>query len=187
MFLVNLLLATLACFSQSEYPSLFDLTLLPCVSFVISPFLTLFSVRSACSMFVSAVYHLLLFLLCLSFSLSLSVPLFPSVCLFVCHAHLFAEAIKRLETFVQKYKRAFVAVGMEESETFGESIVKAKKKLEVLKALCTEGLLWHAFTHDKKAITDAIIDSVVEELAADEVNASMIHEALIAEAKARRG
>ena len=47
--------------------------------------------------------------------------------------------------------------------------------------------LWHALTHGSKEVAGAIIETVIEEVAADHVCEKMIHKGLLAEARARRG
>ena len=56
-----------------------------------------------------------------------------------------------MEAFAQKHSRAYRALGMDE---LGEKLLKAKQKHKILYSVCVEGLLWHAFGHNKKEVTN---------------------------------
>ena len=62
--------------------------------------------------------------------------------------------------------------------------MNAQKKREAFKALCMAGSLW-AFAY--MAISDAIINALIEEIATEEVNSKWVHDAFIAAAKSRQG
>ena len=52
-----------------------------------------------------------------------------------------------MEKFIQKFKRAYLALGMEEHKALQWAHTNGQVEYHKLNSLCSEGLIWHALTH----------------------------------------
>ena len=92
-----------------------------------------------------------------------------------------------MEKFIQKFKRAYLALCMEEHKALQWAHTNGQVEYHKLNSLCSEGLIWHALTHRVKGTRNAILSQVNEEIAAEVVRTEYIHPTLLAKAQERLG
>ena len=97
------------------------------------------------------------------------------------------QALSDMERFAQKYKRAFAISGVTPPPDKMMLLVAQRRAgVESISALCAEGLLWHAFQHENQKVAMAIVNSVLEELAAGVLKEALIHPAFVKNARDRQ-
>ncbi|CAE7225314.1 unnamed protein product [Symbiodinium sp. CCMP2592] len=94
------------------------------------------------------------------------------------------EALSDMERFAQKYKRAFaIAKVSPPPDMMMQLLSQRRTGVQSIACLCAEGLLWHAFKHENKKVAMAIVNSVLEELAAGVLKEALIHPAFVKKAR----